>query len=74
MGLFDARIKRRLTQWDLRIKTGIHQSKISLIENSYITPTDDEKKKIARALRFPVSVIFGDNGDALNDERTDKSA
>lgn len=58
MSLLDARIKRRFTQWDLRLKTGIHQSKISLIENSYIAPTDDEKRKIAKALGYKMAEVF----------------
>lgn len=39
MNLSEARFKAKKTQWDLRLATGIHQSKISLIENNYVVPT-----------------------------------
>lgn len=52
MNLREARFKRHLTQFDLRLKTGIHQSKISLFENAYLVPCDDEKKHMAEALGF----------------------
>lgn len=58
MDLFEARAKRRKTQWDLRIRTGIHQSKISLIERGYVCPTDKEKSVIAKALDFQVGDIL----------------
>ena len=57
MDLFEARIKRRKTQWDLRRPTGISQSKISLIERGYIVPADKEKEMIAKALGFKVGEI-----------------
>jgi transcriptional regulator with XRE-family HTH domain len=50
MNLREARFKRQKTQWDLRKETGIHQSKLSLIERGYIPPSEEEKKKIAEAL------------------------
>jgi|WetSurMetagenome_2_1015567.scaffolds.fasta_scaffold13185_5 DNA-binding XRE family transcriptional regulator len=58
MDLFEARAKRRTTQWDLRQKTGIHQSKISLIERGYVIPSPLEKMKIAKALGYKVQDIF----------------
>lgn len=45
------------TQWDLRLKTGIHQTKISLIENGYIKPSDTEQKALAEALNIKTSEI-----------------
>ncbi len=50
MDLKEARFKKKLTQFDLCIKTGIQQSKISHFERGYLTPRDDEKKRIAKAL------------------------
>jgi len=50
MNLREARFKKKLTQFDLRIKTGIHQSKISNFERGYIMPREDEKKILAKAL------------------------
>jgi len=57
MDLVEARAKRRKTQWDLRRVTGIHQSKISLIERGYVDASEEEKKKIAAALEFSVAEI-----------------
>jgi len=50
MELREARFKRGLTQFDLRLRCGIHQSKVSLIERGYIEPTEDEKRRLAKAL------------------------
>lgn len=57
MRLFEARARKRRTQWDLRLITGINQSKISLIERGYICPTEKEKNEIAKALDFDVNEI-----------------
>jgi len=57
--LREIRVINRTTQFQLRLATGIHQSKISLIENGLIKPRDDEKKKIAKALRVRSDEIWG---------------
>ena len=57
MNLVEARMKKRKTQWDLRIATGIHQSKLSLIENGYVVPSIDETMRIAQALGVSVDDI-----------------
>ena len=57
MDLYEARMKKRLTQWDLRKGTGIHQSKISLIERGYVIPTQKEQALIANVLGFEVTDI-----------------
>ncbi|MHC4292178.1 MAG: helix-turn-helix transcriptional regulator, partial [Planctomycetota bacterium] len=44
-------------QWDLSRATGIHQSKISLIEHGYIIPNDKEKEAIADALGVSINEI-----------------
>jgi DNA-binding XRE family transcriptional regulator len=44
-------------QWDLGKATGIHQSKISLIEHGHIIATEEEKAALARALGVSVSDI-----------------
>jgi len=59
MRLREERFKRNLTQWDLRIRTGIHQSKISLFERGYIRPNTEEMKRIAKALGCRVIDVFG---------------
>jgi len=56
--LREVRNIRGLSQFDLRIATGIHQSKISLLENQYMQPTDDEKKRLAKALKSRVETLF----------------
>jgi len=57
MDLVQARAKRRKTQWDIRRETGIHQSKISLIERGYVVSSEEEKRKIAAALEVGVAEI-----------------
>jgi transcriptional regulator with XRE-family HTH domain len=57
-----ARFERSLTQCDLMLKTGIPQSRISLIEKGYYPPKSEEAKKIARALGMRVSDLFSNGG------------
>ncbi len=57
MDLQTARAMKKKTQWDLRKATGIHQSKISLIEHGYIIPNDEEKGAIAQTLGVAVNEI-----------------
>lgn len=56
--LRETRVVKRITQFQLRINTGIQQSKISLIENGYVEPRDDEKLKLARALGMVPRDLF----------------
>jgi DNA-binding XRE family transcriptional regulator len=57
MKLSEARSKKGLNQWDIKLKTGIAQSKLSLIENGYVMPSEDEKDRIASALGVTVGDI-----------------
>jgi transcriptional regulator with XRE-family HTH domain len=50
MNLREARFKKKLTQFDLRLKTGISQTKISHFERGYLVPREDEKIRIVEAL------------------------
>lgn len=59
--LRETRLLKRITQFQLRILTGIHQSKISLIENGLIDPTQDEEKKLAKALGIKAEELFMNN-------------
>jgi len=59
--LRETRVVKRVTQFQLRIATGIHQSKISMIENGLIEPREDEKKRLAKALGVRVEEIWGSN-------------
>ena len=52
MDLFEARAKKRKTQWALAEGIGKSQSKISLIECGYVTPSEKEKSAIAKELGF----------------------
>ena len=57
-GLREVRFVRRVSQTALAVKTGIHQSKISRIENGLVKAREDEKKRLAKALRKPVKILF----------------
>jgi transcriptional regulator with XRE-family HTH domain len=57
MDLITLRAKLRKTQWDLKMLTGIHKSKLSLIERGYIEPNKQEKELIAAALGFSANKI-----------------
>jgi len=52
------RAERNISQFSLRLATGIHQSKISLIENDLIEATEDEKEKLAAAIGGTIDQIF----------------
>jgi transcriptional regulator with XRE-family HTH domain len=58
------RIKREMTQFDLCIKTGIPQWRISLIERG-ITPREEELKKIASALNIQQEKFFPTENECL---------
>lgn len=57
--LREIRVIKRISQFRLRLSTGIHQSKISLIENALVQPREDEKKKLAKALDVKIEEIWG---------------
>lgn len=52
------RAERRMTQRTLATKTRISTSRISFIENGIEAPTDAEQRRIARALKTDVHVVF----------------
>lgn len=54
------RAEKRVSQFRLRLETGINATKISFIENDLIDASQDEKEKIGRALGVNVTEIFGD--------------
>ena len=56
--LREVRFFKRITQPLLALKTGIQQSRISLIENRLVVPRVEEKQKIARALGLRVEELF----------------
>ena len=56
MKLREVRFKKRISQWELNKQTGVHQSRISLIENGH-PAKKEEKQKIAEALGINVEDI-----------------
>lgn len=54
------RAEKRISQFRLRLETGINATKISFIENDLAEATPDEKKTLAKALGVSVAEIFGD--------------
>ena len=58
MSLREIRFYKGLSQYDITLRTGIPQSKISLIERGYVQPGDDEKERIAKALKCRVGEVF----------------
>ena len=56
--LREIRAIKRITQFRLSLVTGIHQSKISLIENDLVEARQDEKEKIAQELGTMVEEIW----------------
>jgi hypothetical protein len=68
MDLTTARAMRRKTQWDIRKGTGIHQTKVSLMEHGYVIPNDREKTLIADVLGFRVDEIDWPEPEALRNQ------
>ena len=52
-----ARAISDVTQWDLAADTGIHPTTLSHIERGRLVPTEEQKKKIAKALNIPIEDI-----------------
>ena len=58
--LREVRVIKRITQFQLRVQTGIHQSKISLLENGLVNPREDEQRRLAKVLGVRVSDIWSE--------------
>ncbi len=56
---------KRITQFKLSLKSGILQSRLSLLENGLIEPRADEKEKLAKALGVSVKEIFPGNVNSI---------
>jgi len=56
--LREIRVVKRITQFQLRLSTGIHQLKISLIENGLVEPREDEKQRLAKVLHVKPEEIW----------------
>ena len=55
------RFLRNKTQDDLMVQTRIDQSRISRIERGVLKPTDEEKQKLAKALKTTAEKLFRNN-------------
>jgi transcriptional regulator with XRE-family HTH domain len=60
MELREARFKRGITQYSLSKITGVHQSRISLIENGY-KASEKEKRALAKGLGVKVEDVSWQN-------------
>ncbi len=52
------RLLRQLSLYDLRARTGISVSKLSLVERGIEKVNDNDKARLARALNVRVSDLF----------------
>lgn len=53
-------LEKMISQFELSRISGVHPSRISLIENNLTTPTMNEQKRIAEALGMSPKEIFGE--------------
>lgn len=53
-------LDKKISQWELSRRSGIHPSRLSLIENDLTTPTANERRAISEALGVPAEEIFGE--------------
>tara|TARA_B100002003_G_C14098569_1_gene528357 strand:- start:984 stop:1187 length:204 start_codon:yes stop_codon:yes gene_type:complete len=67
MKLREARFYAGLSQYDVALKTGIPQSKISLIERSYVNPNQDEIKKLSSLFNTNETKLFFDDREKKNE-------
>ena len=57
----EERFKLRMSQYILTNLSDVSQSRISLIENELVEPSEAERKKLAKALNKKVGEIFINN-------------
>lgn len=60
MDLRIARTRKKMSQYELSHKTEISQARISLFENGFRYPTNEQAEKIAEALEVNLKEIFPD--------------
>jgi transcriptional regulator with XRE-family HTH domain len=54
--LREIRFRKRISQWELSRISGVHQSRISLIENGH-SPKSDERERLVKQLKINISDI-----------------
>lgn len=59
--LKDFRLSMGVNQYELAKMSGVHQSRISLIENDYVIGTASERERLAKALNCLPEELFGPN-------------
>lgn len=69
--LKEARFFAKKSQAQVWLETGIHYSTISRIECGYIKPTEQQKRKLARALKVEVDWLFPCTQDEDKKEEED---
>lgn len=52
-------LDKKISQFELSRRSGVHPSRLSLIENDLAVPTANERKRIAEALGLDAGEIFG---------------
>ena len=60
--LRDVRVLKRMTQFQLRLQTGINATKISFIERDLLEPHIDDARKLAEALGVKTTELFPELG------------
>ena len=55
--LYEKRVLSRLNQYDICTRARIPQSTYSLLERGYLVPSDEQRKRLARALGCRVDDI-----------------
>jgi len=64
--LYEVRVLQKMSQYVLAQKSGIMQPRISLMENSFVVPKQEEKALLAKALKVDVNAIFPDMDSSNN--------
>ena len=68
MDLLEARFRRRISQWELSRRSGVHQSRISLIENGHAA-REHEKTRLVKGLNMKLHEIeWPSNGSGFQRE------
>lgn len=52
------RAERRMTQFELAQKSRINPATVSLIENEHLSPTPEQRDRLARALKARIADVF----------------
>jgi transcriptional regulator with XRE-family HTH domain len=53
-----ARVLQGITQFKLSLQTSINSTRLSLLENGFIKPRQEEKEILAKVLKVDVKEIF----------------